>query len=221
MPIRMSELANQPLLKGLNDEARQALAESMHVRRYEPGQLIALEGDPCEEVCFVGRGIVRQRHLSPDGRQHVLGYLGPGAVYSLIPALDGGAHLATTDALTRVTIYALPCERLDVYMNTLPQLAPALAKHLAVETRRLSTMVKDLALHNVRTRLARFLLDHAEMSPPRQRWTQDVIASHLGTVRDVVGRILRSFSEEGIVRQERGRVVIIDREALAREADRG
>jgi CRP/FNR family cyclic AMP-dependent transcriptional regulator len=201
MPISMSEIANQPLFAGLDDEILQALAQAMHARHYQPEQMIALEGDPCEAVCFVGRGIVRQRHLSPDGRQHVLGYLGPGAVYGLIPALDGGTQMATLDALTPVTIYALPCQRLDVYMS--------------------SAMVKDLALHNVRTRLARFLLDHAEASPPQQRWTQDVIASHLGTVRDVVGRILRSFSEEGIVRQERGRVVIIDREALAREADRG
>jgi CRP/FNR family transcriptional regulator len=218
MPITTTELANQPLLKALDQEARQALATSMHAHTYEPGQVIALEGDPCDEVCFVGQGIVRQRHLSLDGRQHVLGYLGPGAAYSLIPALDGGAHLATLDALTQVTIYALPCERLNALMETLPPLAHTIARHLAVETRRLSSMVKDLALHNVRTRLARFLLENAEVSPPQRRWTQDVIASHIGTVRDVVGRVLRSLAEDGIVRHERGRIVIVDREALEREA---
>jgi CRP/FNR family transcriptional regulator len=79
----------------------------------------------------------------------------------------------------------------------------------------------------VRTRLARFLLshvsDHIQEGEPTNHarlWTQQEIASHIGSVRDVVGRTLRSFARAGWVRRERGRLVVTDREGLEREAMR-
>ena len=92
---------------------------------------------------------------------------------------------------------------------------------MAAEVRHLSDMVEGLALHTVRTRLARFLLTQAEGTRHPKRWTQEEIAAHIGTVRDVVGRTLRAFADDGLIRRERGRVVVVDREGLEREAAGG
>jgi len=219
MPVSSDDLQRQPLLRQLSPDALSLIASQMRSRRYQPGQLIALEGDPSAEVSFVAQGLLRQRHLSEEGRQHVMGYLGPGAVLGLIPALDGGPHLASVDALTEATLYVIPNERLIEQMAAQADLARQISLHMAREARRLGEMVKGLALYNVRTRLARFLLNHAEVSPPQRRWTQDMIAAHIGTVRDVVGRVLRDLTDEGIVRRERGRIVVVDRVALEREAN--
>jgi CRP/FNR family transcriptional regulator len=51
-----------------------------------------------------------------------------------------------------------------------------------------------------------------------RRWTQAEIAEQLGTVRDVVGRSLRGFEDRGVIRMERGRIVLLDRRALEEEA---
>ena len=45
-------------------------------------------------------------------------------------------------------------------------------------------------------------------------WTQEEIVAYIGTVRDVVGRTLRA----GFIRRERGRLVVMDRAGLEREA---
>ncbi len=47
---------------------------------------------------------------------------------------------------------------------------------------------------------------------------QEEIAAHLGTVREMVGRTLRAFADARLIRHERGRVVVVDREGLEREA---
>jgi CRP/FNR family transcriptional regulator len=81
-------------------------------------------------------------------------------------------------------------------------------------------------LHTVRTRLARFLLTHAsaevsevgEGTQPPKRWTQEELAAQIGTVRDVVGRALRTFADDGLIRRERGRLVVVDRARLERAA---
>jgi CRP/FNR family cyclic AMP-dependent transcriptional regulator len=78
--------------------------------------------------------------------------------------------------------------------------------------------VEDLALHTVRTRLARFLLARADGKQPPKRWTQEEVAAQIGTVRDVVGRALRTFVADGLIRRERGRIVVVDRESLELEA---
>ena len=75
-------------------------------------------------------------------------------------------------------------------------------------------MVEDLALHSVRTRLARVLLARLADEELRRPWTQEEIASHIGTVREMVGRSLRSFVAAGIVQRQRGQVVVRDHSAL-------
>ena len=44
------------------------------------------------------------------------------------------------------------------------------------------------------------------------------ISTYIGTVRDVVGRTLRTFANDGLIRRERGRLVVVDRAGLEHEA---
>lgn len=78
--------------------------------------------------------------------------------------------------------------------------------------------MEDLALRSVRGRLARFLLQQADGAAVTQKWTQDEMAAHLGTVRDMIGRSLRALTDERMIRIDRGRVVLLDRAALEVEA---
>ena len=45
------------------------------------------------------------------------------------------------------------------------------------------------------------------------------IWAHLGTVRDMVGRTLRSFADAGLLRMDRDHIVLLDREGLETEAE--
>jgi CRP/FNR family transcriptional regulator len=77
-------------------------------------------------------------------------------------------------------------------------------------------MVEDLSLRSVEARLARLLLVHVEgESVPRKSWeTQEEIAARLGTVPDVVNRVLRKLSNEGMIQVERSQIRILDKEGL-------
>jgi CRP/FNR family transcriptional regulator len=218
MNITPADLARLPPFSGLDERVRQQLAQSFVIRECTAGQVLALEGEPCVQVHFVARGALRMRQFTLEGREHLLSRLGPGTSPDLIPALDGLANLATVDALGDTVLYAIPRERFLALLAQDSGLAVAVARHLASEGRRLTLMVKGLALYSVRARLARFLLAEAEANPSRRRWTQEMIAAQIGTVRDVVGRALRAFADEGLIRRERGRLVVADREALQREA---
>ena len=218
MAITVQTLSQLPFFAGLDDDTLRDIRPHVHERTFSSGQLILLEGDPCQALYFVVQGVVRTSRTSLAGREYVLAYLGPGEPLSLVPALDGGPHLATVDAVTDTTLYTIPCERFQRIVRQHPEVALAIMERLAAEVRRLSDVVEDLALHTVRTRLARFLLAQAEAPQPSHRWTQEKIAAHIGSVREMVVRTLRTFAAAGLIRRQRGRVIVVDREGLEREA---
>jgi CRP/FNR family cyclic AMP-dependent transcriptional regulator len=219
MVVTVQALRKSPFFAGLGDEVLLGIASHVHERTFSPGQVIITEGEPCQAVYLVARGVVRVHQLSPEGREHVLAYLGTGEVFNLVPALDGGPNLATADAVTDTTLYTIPCRRFRLIMQDHHEVTLAVLERLAAEVRRLSDKVEGLALHTVRTRLARFLLTHAEDMRSPRRWTQEEIAAHIGTVREMVGRTLRAFADDGLIRRERRRVVVTDRQGLEREAE--
>lgn len=218
MAIDVQTLSQLPFFVGLHEEALRRIARYVHEHTLSPGQVIVLEGEQCQDVYLIARGLVRTRRMSPEGREQVLAYLGPGSSFSLVSALDGGPNLATVDAVSEATLYAIPCQRFHQMVREHQEVASAVSRHLAAEVRRLSDMVESLALHTVRSRLARFLLTTAQDTNAPKRWTQEEIAAHIGTVREMVGRSLRAFADEGWIRRQRGRIVIIDRQGLEREA---
>jgi CRP/FNR family cyclic AMP-dependent transcriptional regulator len=218
MVITVEALSKLPFFGGLGADPLLEIAPYIHERTFSPGQIILMEGEPCQAVYFVAKGVVRIYRLSLEGREQVLAYLGPGQSFNLVPVLDGGLNLATAEAVTEARLYTISCQRFHQIMRDHHEVALAVLEYLAAEVRRLSDMVEGLALHTVRTRLARFLLAQAEGPQSSRHWTQEEIAANIGTVREMVGRTLRVFAIGGLIRRERGRIVVVDREGLKEEA---
>jgi CRP/FNR family transcriptional regulator len=220
MNVSAQILAQLDLFSGLDEQALDEIVPHVRVHTFEPGESISLAGDPCTQLHVVVSGTIRVRRLSLEGREYVLEYVRPGQVLNLAVALDNGASLANSEALTLTTTYALPCDLFRQFVSDHPTMAAAVLALLSKQVRYLSDRVEDLALHSVRARLARFLLESGDTDRPTARhWTQEEIAAHIGTVRDVVGRSLRGFARSGLIRRERGRLVIVDREGLEQEAE--
>jgi len=225
MNVLVRTLSEFMLFAGLDEQSLAGIAPYIRERTYNPGQIIGFAGEPCEGVHLIVRGVVSTRRLSIEGREYVLDYLSAGECFDLVPVFDGRESLATTEALTHAVTFFIPCDQFLSIVQNNETVSRAAMSYLAVRVRYLSETVVDLALHTVRTRLARFLLARINGSQeteasgtPLARWTQEEIAAHIGTVRDVVGRTLRTFAREGIIRRERGMLVITDREQLEQEA---
>jgi CRP/FNR family cyclic AMP-dependent transcriptional regulator len=201
MPVPIDRLRQLAFFADLDDDALRHVASSVYERAFSPSQMIILEGEACQAVYFVVQGVVRARRMSLEGREHVLGYLGRGEMFNLVPMLDGSSNLSTVDAVTEAILYILPCERARQILEAYPALAMTTLRRLAAEVRHLTDMVEDLALHTVRT--------------------QEEIATHIGTVREMVGRSLRDFVAQGLIRRERGRIVVVDQAGLEDEAAGG
>lgn len=221
METTVQALRRISLFASLSDETLARIANVVVRHTYAPGENIIFEGNPCRAAYFVAEGQVRVYRLSPSGREQVLVRLGPGQAFNTVPPFKPhGVNHATAEALTPATLYAITCEDFHRLVMECPELALAILQDFAGRLDHLTNLVEDLSLRTVRGRLARFLLEQAETGTVTQRRTQEEIAAHLGTVRDMVGRTLRAFADAGLVRMERQRIMLLDREGLEAEAQR-
>jgi CRP/FNR family cyclic AMP-dependent transcriptional regulator len=207
------------LFASLSESALACIADTVVPRIYPAETVIIVEGEPCEAAYFIIEGNVEVYRMSFQGRQQVLARLGPGQAFNTVPFFQtNGRNHASAVARTDVTLYALLTDNFTTALRNCPDLALVILQNFADRLAHLTDLVEDLALRSVRGRLARFLLQQADGNAVTQKWTQDEMAAHLGTVRDMIGRSLRALTDERMIRIDRGRIVLLDRVALEVEA---
>ena len=84
----------------------------------------------------------------------------------------------------------------------------------------LVSLAADLTLKSVEARFANLLLEQAEegVIERRRRTTQTEMASHLGTVPDVLSRVIRELTKAGLIKMDKHQIRILDREGLTKRA---
>jgi CRP-like cAMP-binding protein len=214
-------LRQMDLLACVPDDALLLVARSVARHEFAPGQIIIVAGEPSYAAYLISEGLVRVFRLSPDGREQVLARLGPGHSFNTVPVfLENGTNHATVQAIEQTVLFTIQREALRRLVADCPPLAWSLLQDMAARLDHLTNLAEDLSLRSVRGRLARFLLDHAGSDLDHGRWTQEEIAASLGTVRDVVGRTLRSLADSGMLQISRQRITLLDRAGLEAEADK-
>jgi CRP-like cAMP-binding protein len=205
-----------PYFRVLDDRALEAAAQEVVVRRFQAGELIFLEDDPDAGLHLVVEGLCKVYRLSEGGREHVMVTLGPGDSCNEVPVVDGGPNPANLAALEDSTVWVISEEALTRLRRRYPILNEIIAKNLAMRCRQLVQRVYNLSFLSVTGRLAAFLLQQSDDSSKliRRQWTQDEIAAHLGTVREMVGRAFKELQQAELITIDRHRIEILDRAGL-------
>ena len=212
--VTLDDLRAIPLLTSLDEPTLTDTARRARRCSFRPGQQIMLEGEDAPGLFFVLRGRVRLSRTAPDGREQVLAMVGPGEHFNPVPLFDSGPNPTSARAMSPVICLLLMRADLLALIRRHPDLALATLSSMAGQLRELVQLVEDLAFRSVRARLARQLL--AEADEGAAELTHQELAERAGTVREMAGRALRRMAQEGLVRLERGRVIVLDQSGLAR-----
>lgn len=222
MAVERAFLSSLSFLEGQSDEVVDAVASIGVSLRRPTGSVLFLAGEEAPGLYIVVAGRVKIVRESPQGREQVLHVIEAGNHFNLVPIFDGGAAPATAICLVDSDLLLLPSRLLRELVRHTPDLAMALLADAGLFLRRLVGLVDDLALHTVQGRVARLLLAQAEAADrgePAPPLTQAEMAARLGTVREMVGRTLKTFDSLGLIALDRGTIVIRDRAGLAEQAD--
>src|SRR4051812_41953515 len=199
----------------LSESELQFLAERAVPRDIAPGEIVFSEGEPCAGLFIVEAGALRIFKSSPSGREQVLSVEGAGSSVAELPVFDGGNYPASTSAAVQTRV--LFVSKQDFYSLCLvhPKVALKVLKVVGARLRRLVGIIEELPFTTVRSRLISFLVRIAREGTKTSRGIEaslpssnQELASHIGTVRELVSRNLSRLQAEGLVTIE-GKTVVI------------
>ncbi len=213
----MSSPPHSGPLSELTPEGRALLQQGVQRRRFERPTAVIHKGQPVSGAYLVTEGRLRVFTYTPQGSEATLYFIRPGetcvlALNCLFNDLRYPAWVET-DADTQVEV--IPGElyrRLFEHERSVQDLT---VKALSTLVFRLMDELEQIHACNLDQRLANFLLSNASEEGTLQT-TQQALAGHLGTTREVIARLMQGFVAERLVATGRGWVRIEDAQGLAR-----
>lgn len=211
-----------PLLAGVPGETVRDLLAIARRRSFGRDEVVFHQGDPANSLHLVSKGRFAVRVLTPRGDVALLDVYGPGEAF-------GEMALVMPDGLRSATVSALePGETFAVYRDELTRLRSA---NPLVSDALLAVLAERLRRANERISVAHYL----EVDE-RVRWcvvrlarsygvvggkatiplTQEQIAEYADAARPTVNRVLRAEADRGTVAIGRGRLEVLDVDALAK-----
>jgi CRP/FNR family transcriptional regulator len=204
------------LFSALEPDDLQALGAAMFQRQYPAGQIVLLEGAASSVLYVVQAGRLKLYKTSSRGREQVLSILRPGDMFNEVAVFDDGPNPASAQAIQDCTLFLLRRRDLLRFVEQRPGIALAITRNFARRLREALTLVEDLSFRDVTSRIAKILLEGQPEAAPRL--TQELLAAMAGSRREVVGRALKTLSQDGTIRLARGRIHVCDPKALERLA---
>lgn len=126
----------------------------------------------------------------------------------------------TIEAEKDTEIWVIPTEIYKDVMNRSAALANYTSQLMATRFSEVMWLIEQIMWKRQDKRLADFLLNESKLENTTVlKITHDRIASHLGTMREVVTRMLRYLQSEGMVRVSRGTVELTDLDKLRQLAE--
>jgi CRP-like cAMP-binding protein len=172
---------------------------------------------------LVVEGLFRVFVMSADGRRLTVRHVRPGGLAGLASGIDEPGPVFV-EAVTDGRLLELTADDLEVLAAEYPELGWALAREFSLRLRESIASLAEASFGTLRARLVRLMLDVAvptdgagELLVPA---TQQELADSLGTVREVVGRLMGQLRDAGLVDVARGAIVIRDGEGLSALAGR-
>jgi CRP/FNR family transcriptional regulator, dissimilatory nitrate respiration regulator len=216
----LKRLQTFEFLRGLDIETLSVLAKSATWKVFAPDAVVFWEGDTETNLYYLQYGSVKILKTSLEGREQVLRFLDAGEIFNEIGVFAKRANPATAIALEESGIWLLPRQALEDVLLAHPRTALQIMENLADRVISIVTLTADLSLRTVEARLAKLLLEQAaEDMIERRRWTtQTEMAAHLGTVPDVLSRVIRELTKAGVIEMDKHHIRILDREELTRRA---
>lgn len=219
-------LRQAPLFNGLDDDASNALENSMTEVSLRRGETLFEEGDGGDRLYVVIEGKIKLGRSSVDGRENLLAILGPGQMFGELSFFDPGPRSATATAVTDAKLLSLGHASLSPVLAEHPNVAYAMLNQLAGRLRRTNEVVGDMVFSDVPGRVSKALLDLAERFGREtdegihvnHDLTQEELAQLVGASRETVNKALADFASRGWLRLEPRSVTITDLERLQRRS---
>ena len=183
------------------------------------GDVVHEPGAPIVHVYFPTTSVVSLLHILENGASTEVAAVGHEGVVGISAFMGGTSTPNQSVVRSAGEGYRLPGA---VLVRALEAGGPA-AQLMLLYTQALMTQIAQMAVcnrhHSLEQRLCRLLLVTLDHLHTHDLWmTQDLIGHMLGVRREGVTEAAAGLQKAGVIRYQRGHILVLDRETLARRS---
>lgn len=211
-------LKRVPLFSTFSEQQLSAVLAYVQHRRYPRNALIVRAGDETDALYIILSGRVKVLIQDDEGHEVILSVMGSHDFFGEMGLLDDQPRSASVETLEPCEMLRLSKAGFVTCMKDNFDLAMRIIRNLVKRLRDADRKIESLALIDVYGRVARLLLDMAEEvdgkwvvqhAPPKQE-----IARMIGASREMVSRVVKDLQEKGLIRAERRKILLLDRQSM-------
>ena len=199
-------------------------ARTMPARR---GAAVCEQGDTLPGVMALAYGIVKLSVTRANGQERVVRFVNPGETFGEASALFGRPCPVSAGALCDSMLVVIPSAPLLRLLERDPIFARSTVEVLADRVQSLMEELGASAGQRGPQRLASYLHRLVRPGDAPGSWqaslpaSKTLVAARLGFSKETMSRLLRRFTDQGLIEPARGRIRILDRERLGAVARNG
>jgi CRP-like cAMP-binding protein len=207
-----------PLLEHLTEDEMNQVKAQLRLRAHNKRDLVLHKGGSGDGLLFLLAGQLQVVDITEDGRAIGLRMLAPGDFFGEIALINNSTRSASVVATTDVLVAFLPAQLAMHLFSHSPSVAQKMLQHLAQKIQRDSEFRALLSINNTAKRIYNYLLllrsqvdgeDVVDNLPTHQD-----VANMINTSRETVTRTLLTLTQQGVVRKDAHRLLILDLPAL-------
>jgi CRP/FNR family transcriptional regulator, anaerobic regulatory protein len=179
-------------------------------REYKKGESIYLEGEPSENLFVIHKGKVKISKLSEEGKEQIIRILYEGDFMGELSLFTQSPFMNNAEALETTSVCIVNGKELSRLIEKNPSISLKIMKELSSRLENTERLIESIGLGNVEQRVAEILLKMSDdTGVVNLSISKRDLAAHIGMSQETLSRKLSSFQEEGWIRQEGQRKIII------------
>ncbi len=197
-----------PFFDTLSNEAQTLLLNHAKEIKLPKGMELFAQGDQCKDILFLVEGSVRVYRLHESGQEITLYFLenGEQCNVNLNSAFTDTPAIGTAVCESDIEGYLLPAEVVKTIYTAESSYQQFVFSLFARRLEGMAGLIEDVRFKKLDHRLLDWL---HEQNSSEISITHEKLASHLGTSREVISRLLKEFEHNGIVQLYRGRIEVL------------
>ncbi|WP_028064043.1 Crp/Fnr family transcriptional regulator [Solirubrobacter soli] len=210
----------------LAEEEERALRARGITRQFRRGAIMLREGEEATRVLVLTEGRTKAVTFTEDGKEVILGVMGPGSLLGEVATIQNRPRSATVTALEPCTAIALAARDFWGLLEEYPRIWIAVHEVVIGRLRLADLQRKEFSGSNTLSRVSRRLVeltnehgredgDGVTITLPL---TQEELAGWTGASREAVAKSLRTLRDLGWIETGRRSISVRDSDALRRFA---
>jgi CRP/FNR family cyclic AMP-dependent transcriptional regulator len=181
---------------------------------FQKNQNVFAQGDVADAVFYIQKGNVKTTVLSDQGKEAVVGILGPGQFFGEDCMNGQELRISTATAMVDCVITAITKDAMLAALHDEPKFSEMFMAHLLTRNSRIEEDLIDHLFNSSERRLARMLLLLANFGkaggphPISPNISQETLAEMIGTTRSRVSHFMNKFRKLGLIDYNNGHIEV-------------